>query len=79
MRFTFNEICILNLEFKSPDKQEFLYNLIELEKNTEDPVLKDDLNSLFKKIEVLSDSQINQLYTDRMNYKLTTYPVYNLN
>lgn len=79
MNFTFEEIEILKVAFTSPDKKACLETLEEMLVNTEEVDLKQKLMSLIKKINQLSDKNIEQLYKDRLEYKISIYPFYTLN
>lgn len=63
MRFDFNEANILNQNlFSTNDNKKILLNRLDnVFQNTEDPILKQSVLSLLKKIECLSDEDIKKL------------------
>lgn len=76
MSFTFEELEILKETFTSADKTTLLKTLESLNFYTDDKDLKEILNGLINKIDSLSDRHLEQLYKDRLEYKLSIYPFY---
>ena len=72
MRYDFNEINILkqNLYNNKQQKQDFQRMLNNIYENTEDPILRDSLQSLMKKISVLSQSELSLLCDDILQKRL---------
>lgn len=60
--FTFEELCILNEDMKTANKELFLHKLKELKQYSEEEEIKQILNNLSVKIEKLSYSDIRELF-----------------
>lgn len=74
--FSFEETFIINLLLTNIDKYLFIQDLIQFEKNTDIQEIKDSINTLIKKIEILSLEDIKKMYNDKISYKTTYYPQY---
>ena len=74
MKFDFNEANILKQNFfrENDTKDILIHRLTILSNNSEDRILRDSVFSLLKKIEVLSDEEIAQLYRDIYSKKFIT-------
>lgn len=78
MLFNVNESLIINQVMEVPDKYMFLDILQELEENTDDKILKYDIQTLFQKINSLSIDKVKQIYFDRINHNISSYPPYSV-
>ena len=66
MRFDFNEANILrqNLYSVTDNKKTLVARLDKVWQDTEDSILKQNVQSLLKKIEGLSDEEVKRIYFD---------------
>ena len=75
---SFNEANILIGTLFVPDISNFLVRLDHLLKTTDDPYLKEELESLSKKIQTLSQEEYNLLRKDVQSGKMLFPPNYQL-
>ncbi|MBQ8248155.1 MAG: hypothetical protein IJZ42_13585 [Lachnospiraceae bacterium] len=72
MRFDFNEINILkqNLYNINQKKHGFIEMLQNIYENTEDPLLKDSVQSLIKKVSLLSQEELSSICASILQKKV---------
>lgn len=76
--FTFDEICIINIILLSNNKNEVLNCIDNYIKYSEDDELTDALSSLYQKINELNSKDLQKLYYDKCQNKISTCPMYEL-
>lgn len=76
MTFNFDEIAILNQTLDIDNKDAYLEKLVLLKENTKNEDLKNSIDSLCEKIEILPNREFLQVYKDRNSNKLFSFPVY---
>lgn len=75
---SFNEANILISTLLMPNISTFILRLDELLKTTQDPYLKEELDSLFRKIQTLSQDEYELLRKDVHSGKILFPPNYQL-
>lgn len=72
MKFDFNEANILkqNLFLQNDTKKTLIIRLNRLSETTNDPILKNSVLTLIKKVETLTPNQIKQIQLDISNKRL---------
>jgi len=78
MTLDFNETCIVNQTLTTKDRKEYLSMLAEQKANTEEGEIVDSLNSLIDKLSSVDDETFAQIYKDRMEKRIFTYPPYSI-
>lgn len=63
-QFTFEELCIINEDMKTANKEMFLNKLKELIKYSEEDMIRDTLDNLYVKIDKLSNEEIRELFKE---------------
>lgn len=78
MIFNVNESLLINQLMEKSSKEEFLNILSEVEENTDDSILVNDIHSLYEKINTLSSDDVRKIYEDRIQNKISIYPQYEI-
>lgn len=76
MIFNVNESLLINQLMETANKEDFLNILSEVEENTDDSILVNDIHSLYEKINALSKDNVMKIYEDRIQHKISIYPRY---
>lgn len=76
MIFNVNESLLINQLMETANKEDFLNILSEVEENTDDSILVNDIHSLYEKINALSKDNVRKIYEDRIQHKISIYPRY---
>lgn len=78
MIFNVNESLLINQLMETANKEDFLNILSEVEENTDDSILVNDIHSLYEKINALSKDNVMKIYEDRIQHKISIYPRYEI-